>query len=211
MNNRLNSHFFWGPHAPLSALTGAGLLVMASARLAHAILCAGGILWVFIFTALVYYASVKVMPQKGKAVILLFLSSLICSVYILLAGLLNPLLVSGTWFFLVLLPPCCTGSGFFTGMENEQTPEIISKIGMEALCLGLLIIAISLIREPLGLGTLSFPGGIWGIHEIFSDASGTEGFIPIKLLSVSAGGFLILGFLAAAYRHFRSAGPEDKS
>ena len=207
MTDKLQSHFFLGPHAPLSTLTGAGLLILATTRLAHAIICAGGILWVFIFTTLVFYAAKKIMPKQGKIIILLFLTSFICSVYILLAGFINPLLISGTWFFLLLIPPYCAGSGFFQGLEKEEVSVIVRAAGLDALGISLLVIAVSLIREPLGMGSLSFPGGIWGVHEIFS-AADNGGFFPVKILSVSAGGFIILGFGITIFRRLRGEGDK---
>ena len=209
MNNRLQSHFFWGSHAPLSTLSCAALIILASARLAYAILCAGAILWVYGLTALVFFSSRPLMPQKGKFFVLLFLSVFFSSLYILLAGLINPLLISATWFFLIIIPPCCTGSGLFEGMENSETGEILSRVCQEAFCLALIIIAFSLIREPLGLGTLSFPGGIWGIFEFFEDTKDGDGFFPIQLLSVSSGGFLLLGIGAAIFRYLRGMQSES--
>ena len=204
MINRLHSDIFWGNYSPLSALTGAGLMIMASSRLAFAIFCTGALLWTYCLTALAYYSGKKIMPKKGKFIILLFLSSFICSVYLLIISFLNPLLVSITWFFVVLVPPCCIGSGLFENLGTQDMGEIITRVSQEAASLGLVIIAISLIREPIGFGSLSFPGGVWGIVEIFSSKEGGEGFFPIRLLSASAGGLLILGFGVAVYRYFRS-------
>jgi hypothetical protein len=210
MNRRLQSHFFWGPHAPLSTLTGASLLVLASARLAFAIFCAGAILWVFSLTALAYFSARDFMPSKGKPVILLFLSSFVSSVYILLSGLLNPLLVQTCWFFLILVPPCCIGTGLYEQMEDLDPGESLPRVFLEAACLGLLVVALSLIREPLGLGSLSLPGGTGGIFEIFS-VEGGENFFPLRILSVSSGALLILGYITAAFRYFRGqySGVED--
>jgi hypothetical protein len=204
MNDRLHSDIFWGKYAPLSSLTGAALLVIGSSRLAFAVFCTGALLWVYCLTALVFFSSRRFMPKKGKLVVLLFLSSLICNVYLLLMSFLNPLLVAWTWFFLVLIPPCCVGSGIFEQLDNQDTGDILARVCQEAACLGLLIIAISLIREPLGMGSLSIPGGTWGIIEIFSFGEDGEGFFPIRILSVSAGGLLLLGFGIAVFRYFRS-------
>ena len=204
MNQRLQSHIFWGKHAPLSTLTGAFLMVMASSRFAFAIICSGALLWVYGITALAYYSGWKILPQNGKFVILLFLSSLVCSLYLLLVSFLNPFLLAATWFFLVLVPPCCVGSGLFEELRYLDIREMLTRVLLEAGCLALLIIAISLIREPLSMGLLSFPGGIWGITEIFNTGGEGESFFPIRLLSVSAGGLLILGFGVAAFRFFRN-------
>ena len=206
MNNRLQSHLFWGKHAPLSTLAGAFLLIMASSRLAFAIFCSGALLWVYCLTAFVYYSSRKIIPEKGKFIIHLFLSSLICSMYILIMSFMNPILVTASWVFLVLIPPCCISSGLFEHPDKQDigVANILFRVGLEAGYLGLLIIAISLIREPLGMGSLSFPGSPYGINEIFGIIEDGEGFIPVRLLSASSGGLIILGLSVATFRYFRN-------
>ena len=230
MNGRLQSHIFWGKYAPLSTLTGAFFLVVASTRFALAIFCAGALLWDYGFTALIFYSGRRYMPKKGRFIILLFLSSLVLSIYILIMSFLNPLLLAGAWFILVLIPPSCAGSGLFnvpgipaevpgpdrspagqkgqamrgSSLDAQDTAELIPRVWQEAACLALLVIAISLIREPLGMGTLSFPGGAWGIMELLRFGEDGEGFFPVKLLSVSAGGLLLLGFGVAVFRYVRT-------
>jgi hypothetical protein len=182
---------------------------MASSRLAFAFVCAGALLWVYGFTALVYFSSKKIMPQRGKPVILLFLSSLVCGIYVLCLFFINPLLIIGTSFFLFLVPPCCMGSGVFKRLESLDPAEAFSRSLLESLVLGGLIIALSLIREPLGMGSISFPGGAQGIVEI--SGSGSGGFFPVRIFAVSGGGLLIFGYGIALFRYFRGfhAGTEE--
>jgi hypothetical protein len=201
MSQRIQSHVFWGSHSPFSTLIGGGLVILASTRLAFAIICAGALLWVYGLTALVYFSGQRLMPKKGKPVILLFLSSLICSIYILLIGFLNPLLIMGTGFFLILVPPCCIGAGLFERLKSMDLGEAVSRSLLEGVVLGGMIIAVALVREPLGLGSVSFPGGAQGLVEIFGGEG--ESFFPIRVFSVSAGGFFILGYGVALFRYFR--------
>jgi hypothetical protein len=201
--NQQNRHVFWGSHAPLSSLAGAGLIVMASSRLAFAIICAGALIWVYGLTSLVYFSSQKIMPQRGKPVILLFLSGLVCSIYILCLFLLNPLLIMGTSFFLFLVPPCCIGSGVFTRLESLDPAKAFFRALLESLVPGGLAIALSLVREPLGLGSISFPGGVQGIVEI--SGGGYEGFFPVRVFAASGGGLLLLGYGVALFRYFRGS------
>lgn len=205
MNSRLSSPLFWGAHSPLSALTGAGLIVMASSRFSFALLCAAALLWVYGFTALVFSAAAPIMPKRGKAVILLFLSAFVGGIFMLLASLLDPLLILTAAFFLVLIPPCCLGSGLIQASESHSTVEVLSRSLLEALVLSGIILAIALIREPLGMGTLSVPGGVQGVIEIF-DIGRDDAFIPIRFLSASAGGLLLLGYAVALFRHLREQG-----
>ena len=202
MNRRFESHIFWGAHSPLSTLGGAALIIMASGRFAFALICTGALVWVYGLSALIYANTRAFMPKQGKMTVLLFLTSFLSGVFLLLTGLLNPLLIFGTGFFVVLIPPCCLGSGFFEASETEYPIEIFSRALLEAVVLGAIILGFALVREPLGIGTLSFPGGSQGIVELF-DSRDLKTFVPARILSVSAGGLLLLGYGTALFRYFR--------
>ena len=202
MNRRFESHLFWGSHSPLSTLTGAGLIIMASSRFAFALVCAGALIWVYGLSALIFSGARSIMPIRGRMVILLFLSAFLCGIFMILVGLLNPLLILGTSFFLLLVPPCCLGSGLFEASDSVSPGEVFSRALFEAIVLAGLILAFALIREPLGMGTLSFPGGVQGIVEIF-DTAEENSVVPIRFLSVSAGGLLLLGYGTALFRYLR--------
>ena len=202
MNRRLGSHLFWGSHSPLSALSGAGLIIMASSRFAFALVCSGALLWVYGLTALIYSGARQILPQRGRMVILLFLSSFLSGLFAILTSILNPLLILGTGFFLFLIPPWCLGSGFFESSESAEPFEAVSRALLEAITLSGIILALALIREPLGIGTISIPGSVQGIAELFGGRD-ADAFVPARILSVSAGGFLLLGYGTALYRYFR--------
>lgn len=201
-NLRFQSHLFWGSHSPLSALFGAGLIIMASSRFAFALVCAAALIWVYGLTALIFSSARKIMPSRGRMVILLFLSAFICGIFMLVASLFNPLLILGTSFFLFLVPPCCLGSGYFEAAGSEETIGAVSRALFEAITLSAIILALALIREPLGMGTLSLPGGAQGMVELFNSRE-TDEFVFARIFSVSSGGLLLLGYVTAMYRYFR--------
>ena len=202
MNRRFDSHLFWGTHSPLFAFTGSGLIIMASGKFAFALVCSGALIWVYGLTALIFSCARKIMPFRGKKVILLFLSTFLCGIFMLILYLLNPLLILGTFFFLLLIPPCCMGSGFFETVEPVDIAESVSRALLEAVILSAIILALAIVREPLGMGTLSLPGGLNGIVDFFDNRE-TDAFVPARILSVSAGGLLLLGYGTALYRYFR--------
>lgn len=211
MNRRFDSPLFWGAHSPLSALTGAGLIVMASGRFAFALVCAGTLIWVFGLSALIFSGARKIMPSRGGTVILLFLSAFLCGFFMLLISLINPLLVLGTGFMLILIPAYCMGSGYFEAARQAAPGDAFSRALLEAVTLSCVIVAVALIREPLGMGTLSIPGGYEGIVELF-DSPEDAAFVPARLLSMTSGGLLLLGYGTALYRYFReenAAVPKD--
>ena len=203
MKERFSSHLFWGPYSPLSALSGIGLIILASSRFAFAIVCAGTLFWVYGLTTLVFASARNIMPSRGKSVVLLFLPTVFCAFFMLIIYLINPLLILGTSFLLLLVPPCCLGSGYFDLSEPVETIEFVSRALYESLSLSGIILALALIREPLGMGTLSIPGGLHGIVELFSIGQNAESFSLLRILSVSAGAFLLLGYGTALYRFFR--------
>ena len=202
MNQRFSSHVFFGSYSPFSALCSAALIIMASSRFALALICAGALLWVYVATALIFSSARSIMPARGKYLILLFLSSFLCGIFMISMSLLNPLIIMGTGFFLLLIPVCFLGSGFFEASESVATVDVFLRAFFEALVLAGIILAFALVREPLGLGTLSFPGSAQGIVEIFNIRE--EGnFIPVGILSVSSGGLLLLGYVMALFRYLR--------
>ena len=201
MNRRFESHLFWGSQSPLSSFGSVGLIILASSRFAFAVICTGALIWVFALTALVYSGARAILPARGKMVVLLFLSAFFCGIFMLLAGLLNPLLVLGTAFFMILVPPCCLGTEFFENSEPVFLMEVFSRALLEAIVLAGIILALALIREPLGMGTLSFPGGAQGIIELFGSGK-DDAFVLARSLSVSAGGLLLLGYGTALFRYF---------
>ena len=202
MNQRFESHLIWGSHSPLSTLSGAGLVIMASTRFSYALICAGALVWVYGLAALIFSTGRKIMPKQGQMVILLFLSAFLCGFFMLFAGILNPLLILGTGFFLVLIPPCFLGSGFFEASEAEYPIDVLSRAVLEAVVMAGFILGLALVREPLGMGTLSLPGGAEGIIELF-EAGDADAFVPARLLSACAGGLLLLGYVTALFRYFR--------
>jgi hypothetical protein len=52
------------------------------------------------------------------------------------------------------------------------------------------------------MGTLSIPGSVHGIMEIYEGQSART-FLPGRILSISAGGLLLFGYIIALYRYFR--------
>ena len=202
MKNRFDSHIFWGSYSPFSLLSGGALIVLASSRLAFALICTAALVWVYGITALVFTGARKIMPASGKTLILLFLSVFCSGVFMIIVSLLNPLLILGTSFFLILIPPCLLGSGLFDASTQVEIDDAFSRAIIEALVLALIIAAFALIREPLGMGTLSFPGGAQGIIEVFG-SSVDDSFALVSILSASSGGLLLLGFGIALFYYFR--------
>jgi hypothetical protein len=134
--------------------------------------------------------------------ILVFLSSFIGGVYLLLLWFLSPLAGLEVFFFVSLTPLLCIGSGLFDRVRSLDLGDSIIRALSEAAVLGLLVILLSLVREPLGFFSLSLPGSAQGMVFLFSFQE--TAFLPAGIIAGSAGALLLLGYGTALYRYFRS-------
>jgi hypothetical protein len=175
---------------------------MATARLAYAILAAAALLWVYSLSALVAGAGARILPRRGRNLTLLFLSSFIAGLFLFCIWFLSPLMSLEVFFFVSLIPLFCAGSGLFARIETMDWSDAVSRALSEAAVLGVLIVLLSLVREPLGFLSLSLPGGVHGIVFIFSFEG--ESFLPLRVIASSSGGLLLLGYGAALYHWLRS-------
>ncbi|MCL2802071.1 MAG: hypothetical protein FWD28_09970 [Treponema sp.] len=192
---------FWGSLSPLGGLTGAGLLIMASARLSWAITVAGGLFWVYGFSAFVYSAistyAVKILPEKGRAAIYTCIASFFGSIYLLLFWLLCPFAALENFLLLLLVPLFCACSGISENPAADIFENVSDSVSQAASLSGLLII-FSIVREPLSYCSLSFPGTSQGIVTIMYFTEGA--FLPIGIFSHSAGALILLGFIICLYQ-----------
>jgi hypothetical protein len=202
MNRTASYHIFWSNTSPLACLSGAALLIMASDRLAHAIIIVGALVWVYCLSALSAYAGVRFFPRRGRLVLLAFLSSFLTGVYLLLLWMLSPLCALQTFFIISFVPIFCVASTIFKRLETLSLEETVSGSFSESLILGALIIIFALIREPLGYLSLSLPGGAQGIILLFSFQ--TEYFLPIYLIAGSSGALILLGYCLGLHRYLRA-------
>jgi hypothetical protein len=175
---------------------------MASGRTAFSLISLGAFLWVYGLTVISLFLGKPLLPPKGRKVIRIFLSSFFAGTYLLILILLNPLLSMECTFFIILTPAACIGSEIIDRVEVLEAEDALSRALLEALVLGGLCFAVALIREPLGFGSLSVPGGPWGFVELFSNDQ--DAFVPIRIISSSAGAFFLLGYGLALFRYYKN-------
>ena len=195
MNTLWHSHLFWGKISPLSSLSGAVLLVIASGRIAFALICALSLAWVYVFVMLTAKLGGTFFPDWGRNIVLLFISSLAAGIFLILLWIFDPALALESSFFIFLVPVVFSASGLCERVLNYDMLEVLSQALAEALILGALILGLSLIREPLGFGSVSVPGLdiIRFVHEE-----------PLRIFQASSGALIILGYGIAVYRYFRN-------
>ena len=202
MNNSMQYRIFHNDAAPLTCLSGAALLIMASDRLAHAITITGALVWVFGFSSLTAHIGARAFPQRGRTMLLVFITSFFAGIYLLLLWMLSPLCAMESFFVVSLIPMFCMVSGILQQMETMTLEDGLFASCSEALILGALIVIFAFIREPFGFLSLSLPGGAQGTVLLFSFK--TESFLPIRLIASSAGALLLLGYFLGLYRYFRT-------
>jgi Na+-translocating ferredoxin:NAD+ oxidoreductase RnfE subunit len=196
-----DTRLFWGPYAPLSTLMSAGLMIGATSRLAFALGAAGALMWVYTLTALVLGFAKPILPKRGLLILQLFLSAFWGSLYILIFHCINPFLGMETTFILLLCPLSCIGSGICRRIEGLSRRDSLLKAFLEALVLGGALIALGLIREPLGFGSLTLPGGPEGLLVLFAlDSPGSAVYFPVRIIAGASGGLLLLGYALALFR-----------
>ncbi|GHV30989.1 hypothetical protein AGMMS4952_18850 [Spirochaetia bacterium] len=205
----IQSHIFWGAHAPLSTLTGAGLMVVATSHLAFALTLTGALIWVNVLTVVIVSFGKTLLPKKGRELLCVFLACFSGSLYLLLIFFASPFLAMEITFLITLIPLYSTGSGICRRVEGLENEDAILKAFLEALVFGGILIALALIREPLGSGSLSLPGGSQGM--VVLGVGGTGAYFPVHIIANASGGLLLLGYGLALFRRRKArSGGEDE-
>jgi hypothetical protein len=205
-------HSFWGSLSPLGGLTGAGLLIMASGRLSWAITVSVSLFWVYGLTAITYASleslgKKKLLPVKGRGIFITCLAAFFSSVYLLLFWLICPFAAMEAFMLLLLVPLFCASPDFVQQIQFlcesayidifESLSDAVSK----AASLAGILIAFSIIREPLSYCMLSFPGTSQGMITIMYFKSGA--FFPMGIFAASAGSLLLLGYFICLYQYWK--------
>jgi hypothetical protein len=190
----MESHLFWGKNAPLVSLNGLVLLVIATGRVSFAIVAALALAWVYVFTMAAAKLGGDHFPQWGRNAVLLFIAAFASGVFLLVLWIVSPVLAMECSLFLFFMPAIFMASGLYERMLKYDMGEVLSQSLAEALIMGVLMVAFSLIREPLGFGSVSFPG--FDLIRFINE--------PIRILQASSGAFIILGYGIALYRRFRN-------
>ena len=207
---------FFGQISPLGGLCGIGLLIMASGRLSWAVSVSMALLCIYVFSVLAFVSLScekcrKFFPQWGRPYIFICISYLFAGIYILISWLASPLAAMEVFFMVLLIPLFCAGSGVsghYLSSANGVSKNLLDslreasvKAAAEAAMLAVLIILVSLIREPLAFYSLSLPSPSKGMIRIFSFEDGAV--LPMRIFAGSAGALLLLGYIFCLYQYFK--------
>ena len=208
-----NQYSFFGSQSPLGGLTGIGILLMGSARLSWAIAIAGSLIWVYgltsiTFTLLLSVFGKKIMPVKGRNALYVCLASFWGCLYLFVFWLLCPLAAIETLFVLLLVPLYYAVSGIvdqipsFLDNVNIDKFDSVSEAVSQAGVLSGIMIAFSILREPLSYCCLTVPGSYQGMITIMYFSSNS--FFPIGIFAASSGALLLLGYIISFYQFGKS-------
>jgi hypothetical protein len=199
--DNLRDHPFWGRHSPLTTLTGAAILILASSRTAYALLMLGALLWHHTLLILTLNLAKPVFPRRGGNIAVFFLSGVLNSSYLLFLFLLNPFLALEIYLCCLLVPVHAYASRLADRFKSMEIEDALFRTVSEAMSAGILIAALALIREPLGFGSLSLPGGSGGILRLF--VSGESAYFPIRIFASSSGALILLGYGITLFNRLR--------
>ena len=199
--------------SPVAFLPGGCLLIIASGKLAHAVTVVGALAWVYGFTSLVIYTAAKIFPQRGRTWLFFFLASFMAGCYLFALWLFSPFCAIEIFFAVSLVPVFYMVSGV-SGRPDVlngalRAADSFFSSFFEAFSLGVLLLAVALIREPLGFVSLSLPGGAQGSVMLFS--FNVDLLLPVQLIASSGGVLLLLGYFWGLYNFMNKARGGNKN
>jgi hypothetical protein len=201
--------YIYNPLVPFFALP---LILTASVRLSFAIIASLNLFFVYFLTFATFTGIEKLMkvlnqdrttplsilPNKNVVFITMLLSTFFSAIFYFLLSLFNPLLAIETQFFIIAVPMVASMQKSINKKENMPFYGQLSKCLSGCLYFIIVLMLLSLIREPLGFATLSVPGGEKGIVELFNNESTSP--YAVQIVPLASGVLFILGLALAAFR-----------
>ncbi len=189
------------PNPVLAGLVGICPLIAISRSLAEATIYGLGAALCALVLGAIAPPLRSIIPDRLQAQSNLAISCSIALVYASCVQFYSPAIAAGLWIYLPLLAvgglslSVIRRSGF---SSSRLGPDGQSRFGAVVLESAMFLLTSALLggaRELLGLGTLTLPvPGMNPSRILFVD------FAPARLLIAPAGGFIVMGFVIAAYR-----------
>jgi hypothetical protein len=192
----------------LSSLACAGLLVVATGRLAYALTVGLALVFVYLCSIVSLWAGLPLVSDRIRGGIAVILSSLFAAVYLLVLSLISPLLVQEVSFFVLLAPIVFIASGIVDRSIKDEVGAAVGRASIESGSILALLVAFALVREPLGYGSLSVPGSD-GIIVVLG--SGTAPVLAVRAVASSVGGLILTAYAVFAFRKLRAGASEESS
>jgi Na+-translocating ferredoxin:NAD+ oxidoreductase RnfE subunit len=187
----------WGSHSPLMSLTGISLIITASSRLSCSIIVFFLLEAIYTITLCIIHGGKSIIPAKYKTAITIMIVTFISSLFYFFIDLIHPVSALELYFIVFLIPLTFLSSHLEKTASNFSASEEIIFGAKQASILGGIIIAIALIREPLGYGTLSLP---FSNKMMYLLPESIQEQAVLQVFSAPLGGFLITACLIALVR-----------
>jgi Na+-translocating ferredoxin:NAD+ oxidoreductase subunit E len=194
------------PNPVLAGLVGICPLAAASKSFAEGLVYGlGAALCAFALGAIVPFVR-GLVADRLKAPATLALSGALALSYGICVRLYSPTIAAGLWIYLPLLAVGGLSLSVLrrspaSGRSGPEGNPMLGAIAVESLLFALTAAFVGAAREVIGLGTLTLPGPGLSLPRVaISD------FAPLRILVSPAGGFILLGFVVAAYRALVRAG-----
>lgn len=192
--SQYNRSYPWGYISPLMSLTGIPLMVAASGRLSFSVVVCLLLPGIYAFTLSIIHLGKPIIPEKYRNIIIIMILTFISSFLYLIVKMIHPVFALELYFIIFLIPLTFLSSEIVQRTDKLSLSEGIVLGIKEALILGGLIIAVSLIREPLGYGTFSIPF-MGKTVNILPDALRER--LVLQIFAAPPGGFIITACLIA--------------
>jgi Na+-translocating ferredoxin:NAD+ oxidoreductase subunit E len=188
------------PNPVLSGLVGICPLIAAAKSLAEGLVYGLGVALCALALGSIVPLLRNLVADRLKAPATLALSASLALAYQFCVRIYSPTIAAGLWIYLPLL--AVSGLSLSTIRRSSSNVRFgpdgrspFLSIAIESLLFVLTAAFVGGLREIIGLGTLTLPTPGLSLASIaFTD------FAPLKVLVSPAGGFIFLGFMAAAYR-----------
>ncbi|MDR0908648.1 MAG: hypothetical protein LBM77_02680 [Spirochaetaceae bacterium] len=204
----MEKNVIWTKNLITSTFACTALMVMSTSRTAFALVTIGALVWVYMLSALVCFFARPILPEKVQKYVHIFLAAFFSCLYQFFLFLLNPILAMETSLFVFLTPVGLISSAVLRDARKYTDQNAFFLPLWECLALSMMILGIALIREPLGYGSLSVPGSVYGIVEIISSEDGP--YFPVQFAAQASGALLILGFAYAIYRSVQNQKSQEE-
>ncbi|MDR2900152.1 MAG: hypothetical protein LBV20_01340 [Treponema sp.] len=187
----------WNSRSPLMSLVGLALIICSSNRLSSAALIALLLIGIYTITLSIILLGKSIIPERYQTALIIMIVTFISSLFYLVVEMIHPVSALELYFIIFLIPVTFLSSEIVQ-RANRLAPADGIVLGMkESLILGGIIIAISIIREPIAYGTLSIPFSgktVTLLPEMIQER------MTLHILASPLGGFILLAGLIALVR-----------
>ncbi|MDR2509523.1 MAG: hypothetical protein LBC77_02635 [Spirochaetaceae bacterium] len=193
---------------PANIMTCAALIIFGTSRLAFAICAAAALVWGYVFSVTLIHSSKRFFPKSVfNNILSLCVFGFAAGLFQLFMELACPALAMETALIVLIVPALCFVGNIERRTERSPLLSAVTSAVLEAAGIGVFLVAFALIREPLGYGSLSLPGGLKGYYEIFSvDKSG----FPVRIISAPAGALLLSGYIFIVFKMIKPAAKKEE-